>query len=119
MTPTSIQLQADFHAKQETLNEAREAYLLARDSWYAELDRINAIFEPTVDTAYNFISRLADDESLYVTKLPRELYEDYTKHTPAPHVSRYKFGRMMNEMGFKRSSKRTPEGVQARWRLAE
>lgn len=112
MQPHEIENLEIFLSAKKLYQEQTKIYHQARDLYYTQMAHLQSIVEPELNDTYEYIESLTPEQIETLT--PQEIYANANTR-----VSIHKFGRMMREIGYKRTTTSTPLGVQARWRIPE
>ena len=111
MQPSDVENYNTYLQAKKLYQEQTKTFLKARDLYYTQVKHLQEIVEPHLNDTYAYIESLTPED--LATKTPQEIYTNANTR-----VSMSKFGRMMREFGYKRTTTSTPDGTQARWHVA-
>lgn len=110
MQPPDVENYRTYQEAKKLYQEQTKIYQQARDTYYKQMEHLERILEPSLNDTYDYIEALTPED--IANKTPQEIYEGANTR-----VSMSKFGRMMGEMDYVRTTTSTPQGIEARWRL--
>lgn len=109
MRPWDVENYEIYQEAKRLYKEQTKVFKEAQDTYYKQMEHLQRIIEPHLNDTYDYITSLTDDD--IAEKTPQEIYT-----LSQTRVSMHKFGRMMREIGYKRTTTATPNGTEARWR---